>query len=65
MAIFARLVLMIFSVLLSAGIAGRYAAANPACGEQDVIIFLTIGGGLGIGLGQILGNVVVGKPPKD
>jgi hypothetical protein len=64
MVIFARLVLMLFAILFSAGIGGA-AGATIGGGKAESIISAAIGGIVGIFIGKGLGNMVVGKPPKD
>ncbi len=68
MAIFARLVLLLFGILFSAAIGGGIAAASQItererqmCGVQGA----ALGAVAGIFIGRALGNMVVGKPPKD
>jgi hypothetical protein len=63
MVIFARLVLMLFAILFSAGIGG--AAGANGWGQAESIMGAAIGGIVGIFIGKGLGNMVVGKPPKD
>ena len=64
MVIFARLVTMFLGVF---GCAGLAAAIAAAAGEQPLVITNAgaIGAASGIFVGKFLGNMVVGKPPKD
>jgi hypothetical protein len=65
MAIFSRLVLMIFAILFSAGIGGAMAASLNPLDETAPIFGAAIGGAAGIFIGRSLGNMVVGKPPQS
>lgn len=64
-AIFARLVLMLFAIVFSAGLGGAMSAAlNPYMREAP-FFGAAVGGIAGIFIGKFLGNAVVGKPSKD
>ncbi len=68
MAIFARLVLLLFGILFSAGIGGGIAAASQITKQEKQMYGLqgaALGAVAGIFIGRALGNMVVGKPPKD
>jgi hypothetical protein len=71
MAIFARLVLMVFSVLVCAGaglamgnISGVQGAPTENAHNVYILVGGLFGGFAGVHVGQWLGNLVVGKPPK-
>jgi hypothetical protein len=63
MAIFARLVCMIFAVLFSAGLAGGLAQSSH-CQPFETILAAIVGAVVGIFIGRSIGNMVVGKPPQ-
>ena len=65
MVIVARLVLMLFGILFSAGIGGAAGSTGWGAGSGESIMGAAIGGIVGIFIGKGLGNMVVGKPPKD
>jgi len=62
MAIFARLVLMLFSIVFLAAVFGRFGMEA----KNDVVIMLgfLVGGAGGIFMGRFLGDIVAGPPPK-
>jgi hypothetical protein len=64
MAIFARLVCMLFAILFCAGVGGALAQANYTP-QPGIILCATVGAVVGIFIGRGIGNMVVGKPPKD
>jgi fumarate reductase subunit D len=67
-AIFARLVLLLFGILFSAGIGGGIGASHSLLADQkqqNGIGGAAIGAVVGVFIGRALGNMVVGKPPKD
>jgi hypothetical protein len=65
MAIFARLVLLLFGILFSAGLGGAIAATCDPSNPASPPVAAAAGAVAGIFVGRALGNIVVGKPPKD
>jgi hypothetical protein len=68
MAIFARLVLMLFGIVFSAVIGGTLGQVNgwdADSRQQYAIGGAVIGAVAGMFIGRTLGNMVVGEPPKD
>jgi len=66
MAIFARLVLMLFGIVTCIGVGATLMPGLDGLWGEDIRIYGGIGGGVvGVAVGQFLGYLVVGKPPKD
>ena len=65
MAIFARLVCLLFSIGLSAGLGGALAESNFSADKPAPIIGGIIGAIVGIFIGGALGKMVAGPPPKN
>ena len=63
MAIFARLVCLLFGIGISATFGGAWAATS---GDPVGTIFgALLGAIIGMFVGRAMGNMVVGKPPKE
>ena len=65
MAIFARLVSMLFAIPLCMGLSAGIYANSFSDDKTGTLMFAAGGAFLGVFIGKWLGNIVVGKPPKD
>jgi len=65
MAIFARLVCLLFAIGFSAGLAGASAAVTNPYWKEGPYVGAAVGAIVGIFIGRSLGIMIAGKPPKD
>jgi hypothetical protein len=66
MAIFARLVIMLFAIVSCSGFAWAWSrAAAPALIYESHLLVGAVGAVVGVFAGWLLGRLVVGKPAKD